>query len=143
VPEALRGKTFPAEAFITHERDVSSNGMASPEVSFTTAKKMVVAYVERRGSYAGIGESMRRLKAWIDTKGIEQAGYPFCMFYDNPSETPEAELRSEACIPVGTESTPEGEFKLKTLGDVSAAETRHQGRPEDFARTTGPSSKGY
>ncbi len=116
--------------------------MATPEVEFTTTKKMVVAYVERRGAYSGVGESMKRLKDWIDSKGIEQAGYPFCMFYDNPTETPQADLRSEACIPVGKEFAPEGDFKLKTLDEVTAAVTRHLGSPEDFARTYGPFLEG-
>ncbi len=116
--------------------------MAAPEVAFTTAKKMVVAYVERHGAYSGIGESMAKLKNWIDAKGIEQAGYPFCLFYDNPEETPQTELRSDACIPVGREFAPEGEFKLKTLDEVAAAETRHAGNPEDFAKTYGPFLEG-
>lgn len=116
--------------------------MTAPPVQFTTAKKMFVAYIERKGSYSGVGESMRKLKAWIDSKGIEQAGYPFCMFYDNPTETPEAELRSEACIPVGKPFVPEGEVKSKTLDEVTAAETRHEGRPEEFAGTYGPFLEG-
>ena len=116
--------------------------MASPEVKFTTAKKMVVAYVELKGPYSGIGDSMRQLKSWIDVKGIEQSGYPFCLFYDNPTETPAESLRSEACIPVGKEFVPEGEFKVKELGEVQVAETRHEGPPEAFAMTYGPFLEG-
>ncbi len=117
--------------------------MAAPaQVEFKTSKRMVVAYVERRGSYSSIGESMRKLKAWIDAKGIEQAGYPFCLFYDNPSETPVAQLRSEACIPVGREFTPEDDFKLKVLDEAQVAETRHEGPPEEFAKTYGPFLEG-
>jgi DNA gyrase inhibitor GyrI len=118
------------------------NSMSSPEVKFTTAKRMTVAYVERRGAYSGIGASMMKLKSWIDSKGIEQAGYPFCMFYDNPTETPESQLRSEACIPVGKEFAPEGEVKVKTLQEVPCAETRHEGPPEEFGRTYGPFLEG-
>ncbi len=112
------------------------------QVEFTTAKRMVVAFVERKGAYSGIGESMRRLKAWIDAKGIEQSGYPFCLFYDNPSETPPANLRSEACIPVGREFVPEDDVRLKVLDEVQVAETRHGGPPEDFAKTYGPFLEG-
>ena len=137
------GKTFSAlKAFITPEANPEPSQMAAPEVQFKSAKKMTVAYVERRGPYSGVGEAMRNLKRWIDSKGIEQAGYPFCMFYDNPSETPQAELRSEACIPVGKEFVPEGEVKLKALDEVATAETRHLGPPEDFAKTYGPFLEG-
>jgi DNA gyrase inhibitor GyrI len=116
--------------------------MGTPKIHFTTAKKMVVAYVQRRGPYSNIGDSMMKLKRWIDFKGIEQAGRPFCMFYDNPTETPQAELRSEACIPVSKEFVPEDEFKVKVLEEVTAAETRHEGPPEEFAKTYGPFLEG-
>lgn len=116
--------------------------MAAPEVTFTTAPKRVVAFLEMKGPYSGIGDSMRTLKAWIDFKGIEQSGYPFCMFYDNPAETPESELRSEACIPVAKPFQPDGDFKMKELGEAEVAETRHQGSPEEFAKTYGPLLEG-
>lgn len=116
--------------------------MSSPEVKFATAPKMVVAYVERKGAYSGIGEDMQRLKGWIDSKGIEQAGYPLCQYFDNPEETPAAELRSEACIPVRKEFLPDGEFKAKELAEAHVAETRHTGPPEEFARTYGPFLEG-
>lgn len=116
--------------------------MASPEVKFTNAPKLTVAFVENKGSYSQIGRSMRDLKDWIDSKGIEQSGYPFCLFYDNPTETPKDELRSEACIPVGKAFDPEGEFKLKELEETQVAETRHQGPPEEFAKTYGPFLEG-
>ncbi|MDG6901530.1 MAG: GyrI-like domain-containing protein [Nitrososphaerota archaeon] len=116
--------------------------MAYPEVRFLTAPKLVVAAVERRGSYSRVGVEMQELKSWIDSKGVEQAGYPFCLYYDNPSETPEAELRSEACIPVRRQFQPEGEVKMKELGEVQVAETRHPGPPEEFGRTYGPFLEG-
>jgi len=116
--------------------------MSTPAVKFTTAAKLTVASLERRGPYAEIGESMRHLKDWIDSKGIEQAGYPFCLFYDNPSETPALQLRSEACIPVGKAFESEGQFKMKRFPETQVAETRHVGPPEDFARTYGPFLEG-
>jgi DNA gyrase inhibitor GyrI len=116
--------------------------MGAPEVRFTKAPKLVVAYAQRRGPYEEIGGAMRSLKTWIDSKGIEQAGYPFCMFYDNPSETPATELRSEACIPVARQFEPEGEFRSKELEEADVAETRHEGPPEEFAKTYGPFLEG-
>ncbi len=111
-------------------------------MKFTDSPKLIVATVAMRGSYFRIGDTMKRLKDWIDSKGIEQAGYPFCMFYDNPTETRESDLRSEACIPVEKPFEPEGEFKMKELGETPVAETRHQGPPEEFAKTYGPFLEG-
>jgi DNA gyrase inhibitor GyrI len=116
--------------------------MAGTEVKFRTAPRMLVASLERRGDYVGIGDTMRALKKWIDSKGIEQAGYPFCLFFDNPLETPQAQLRSEACIPVGKPFQPEGDYKMTEIGQVEVAETRHEGHPDDFASTYGPFLEG-
>lgn len=122
--------------------------MAAPETRFTTSPRLLVASLERRGPYSGVGESMRMLKSWMDSKGIEQHGSPFCLFYDNPLETPEQELRSEACIPVGGAFEPDGEYRMKEMEDTWVAETSHLGPPEEFAKTYGPFlegllSKGY
>jgi AraC family transcriptional regulator len=103
---------------------------------------MVVASLELKGDYAGIGGAMRRLKEWIDAKGIEQSGYPFCLFYDNPLETPVQGLRSEACIPVSSPFEGEGDFKMKTFSEGDVAETRHSGAPEEFYKTYGPFLEG-
>jgi effector-binding domain-containing protein len=111
--------------------------LAAPKVGFTVARKIIVAYREVRGPYSEIGEAMRELKTWIDSKGIEQAGYPFCLFYDNPTQTPEPELHSEACIPVAKPFEPEGEVKVKELPESQMAETKHEGPPEEFTRTYG------
>lgn len=116
--------------------------MSSPEVKFTKAPKMFVAYVERKGPYTGTGEAMRSLKKWIDSKGIEQAGYPFCLFYDDPGKTPAADLRSEACIPVGKTFAPEGEFKSKELGETDVAEFRHEAKPGSYGEAYGPFLEG-
>jgi DNA gyrase inhibitor GyrI len=116
--------------------------MSAPDIKFTKSAKMTVAYAERRGSYSGIGETMLELKQWIDSRGIEQAGYPLCLFYDNPGETPPAELRSEACIPVTKEFGPEGRFLMKVLEETDVAETRHDGPPVDFGKTYGPFLEG-
>lgn len=105
---------------------------------FSRCPKLLVASAEFRGSYTVIGLAMEELAEWLDMRGIKYAGDPFCMFYDNPGETPESQLRSEACIPVSTPFQPEGKFKLKELSEVDVAETRHEGPPEKFAMTYGP-----
>lgn len=141
---ACSGKTFSGSpnAFIT---DGATRGFEARldvlGVKFTAAPKMTVACIKRKGAYSGVGESMRELKSWIDAKGIEQTGYPFCLFYDNPSETGEAELRSEVCIPVVTTFQPEGEVALKEMPEIEVAETRHEGPLKDSRRPTARSSR--
>jgi DNA gyrase inhibitor GyrI len=116
--------------------------MVVPEMRFTRSRRLIVVSLFRKGSYSGTGEAMSKLKHWMDSKGMEPAGPPFCLFYDNPTETPEAELRSEACIPVVEPFESEGEFVMKDLPEVEVAETRHEGPPEKFAMTYGPFLEG-
>ena len=116
--------------------------MASVEVKYTTSQKMTVAYVEVKGAYSQVEGAMKELKEWIDSKGIEQGGYPFCMFFDNPLDTPANDLRSEVCIPVAASFESDGTHKVKMLPDTSVAETRHSGVPEEFFKTYGPFLEG-
>jgi DNA gyrase inhibitor GyrI len=112
--------------------------MQGKSAKFSVSPKLTVASAKHSGSYGRVGTTMRELKAWMDSKGIEQAGNAFCLYYDNPSETPEVQLRSEVCIPVLKPFSPEGRFQFKELSEVEVAETRHEGTPEKFAQTYGP-----
>lgn len=103
--------------------------MVSPKIFF--------ASIKRKGPYSGVFDSIRELKNWIDSQGIEQAGYPFCLFYDNPLEKDALELRSEVCIPVEKLFEPEGNVESKEMPETTVAETRHQGPAEDFSKTYG------
>ena len=116
--------------------------MERQKVLFKVSQRVTAASCELKGPYSGIGEAMRRLKTWMDSKAIEQSGYPFCLFYDNPFERPAEELRSEACIPVARRFQPEGEFKVKEFGAVQVAETRHTGPADEFGKTYGPFLEG-
>ena len=116
--------------------------MGAPEVRFTTAPRILVASLSRRGPYSEAREAMADLKKWMDLERIEQSGNPFCLFYDNPTETPEQELRSEACIPVAAPFQGEGKFVMKEFPQTEVAETRHQGPPEQFGMTYGPFLEG-
>jgi len=116
--------------------------MATIEVKFEKAPRITVAYVEMRGPYSSLGDAMKSLKKWIDAKGFEQAGYPFCVFYDDPKETAEADLRSEACIPVSKMFEAEGGYRSKELVETEVAETKHEGPPEELSSTYGPLIQG-
>ena len=116
--------------------------LSGPAVEFEVAPKIMVASLERRGPYAGVAKAMSELKSWIDSKGIEQVGYPFCLYYDNPTERLEPELRSEVCIPIAEVLEGEGRFRAKEMAGTQVAETRHKGPPDQFAMTYGPFPEG-
>jgi DNA gyrase inhibitor GyrI len=98
---------------------------------------MHYASLEMRGPYEGVGRGMVELKQWMDSHGIKPSGKPFALFYDNPTETAAAELRSEACIPVSGPFEAQGRFKSKHWAGGTVAETKHRGPPEDYTRTYG------
>ena len=85
---------------------------------------------------------MRLLMEWLDSRRMAPVGEPFCLFYDNPSATPEPELRSEACIPVRLLFPPDGLVRSKELPATLVAETAHAGPPEEFGKTYGPFLEG-
>lgn len=120
----------------------SESRMTGPEVIFTVSPKQTVVFLERKGAYSGVGEAMMKLKKWADSNHIAQVGRPFCLYFDNPMETPEAELRSEVCIPIAKAVQGEGQFKVKELAETQVAETKHVGPPEKFAETYGPFLEG-
>lgn len=139
------GKTFPRLAIEFIILQVSMDNeprMPGPAVKFKIAPKIVVASLERNGPYAGVADAVRELKSWLDFKGVKQVGHPFCLYYDNPTETPEQELRSEVCIPVARALESEGKSRVKEMAETEVAETRHQGPPDQFAMTYGPFLEG-
>ena len=109
--------------------------MVPSQVRFSVTGKTVVASVAHIGASGTIGDDMPALKAWMDFKGVERAGRPFCLFFDNPRETPEEEPRSEACIPILRPFLPEGKFRTKELPETAVAEMKHEGSPDEFYLT--------
>lgn len=116
--------------------------MADAGVKLAVEPKMTAACLETRGPYQGVGDAMRELEAWLRGKGVEGAGPSFCLFYDNPFETPEGDLRAAVCIPIRTGVAPEGKFEVREFAETEAAETRHDGPPEEFGKTYGPFLEG-
>ncbi len=108
-----------------------------PDIRFSTAPKILAASMELTGPYADWGKGLMELKAWLYSKGIATAGEPFALCYDNPTETPAPQLKSEACFPVAIPFEPEGIVRFKEFPECHAAETRHRGRPEEHTSTYG------
>lgn len=75
-----------------------------------------VAQVRHVGPYHEIGPVFGRLAAWAGPKGLIGPGAQFLgIYHDDPSNTPEAELRSDACLVVPKGTEVDGDVQL---GDV-------------------------
>ncbi|UCF09605.1 MAG: AraC family transcriptional regulator [Candidatus Bipolaricaulota bacterium] len=70
-----------------------------------------VAYIRHTGAYNRIGEAFERLMRWAGPRGLTR--FPgteiLAIYHDSPDLTPEAKLRSDACITVPEETTVDGE----------------------------------
>ena len=70
-----------------------------------------VACIRHVGPYPEIGKAIEKIFAWAGPKGLIQ--FPktdvLAVYHDNPEETAEAELRSDACITVPEGTAAEGE----------------------------------
>ncbi len=59
-----------------------------------------VAVAVHRGSYAGLGQTYPALQEWIGEQGRSIGGAPWESYVDDPTEVPEADLRTEVCWPL-------------------------------------------
>lgn len=111
--------------------------MSNEGVELSRVKAIRVAFVELTGPYEEWGKGLMELKRWINGKRVRIIGSPIGLFYDNPTETPPSELRSEACLPIHGDVQSEGRFRIKDLPAADVATTRHTGPPEEYTKTYG------
>jgi effector-binding domain-containing protein len=111
--------------------------MQPQEIRYRRSPRITAAALELRGPYTGVGMGLVELKGLMDAGGIEQAGKPFALFYDNPTAKPASELVSEVCIPVSKSFESMGRFRFKVLEECEVAETRHTGPQERYTETYG------
>lgn len=79
-------------------------------VAFTVEIRQVAPIdclaVAHRGPYLNIGDAFRDLQVWISANSFDwDAQQLFGVFLDDPTRSPEAELRSLACLPRPTDFT--------------------------------------
>ncbi|MCI4666240.1 MAG: AraC family transcriptional regulator [Neomegalonema sp.] len=87
-----------------------------------------LAALAHRGSYQKIGEAFERLGLWAQSAGMwRPETVTLGVYYDDPGSTPEAELRSDACVTVPEGVTPTAPARLLELTGGPAAVYRHVG----------------
>src|SRR5208283_4707348 len=111
--------------------------MSSLGLKFEKAPQTKVAYVQLIGPYENWGNGLVELKEWLKSQQVQIVGKPIALFYDNPTETPSAKLRSDACFPIQGDVRPAGKFQIKDLPAGEIAVTKHNGSPEEYTSTYG------
>lgn len=85
------------------------------EVSWKQRIAQPYVYLEHRGSYTGTGALIPTLQEAMIREGVEPAGAPFALYYDDPGKVPVARLRSRACIPVAGPRVERAGFRRDVL----------------------------
>ena len=97
-----------AEAPWVYSSDITVSRSPFEEVHCNWKDRIDQSYVylEHVGPYARTGALIPEVHRILNTQGIKPAGPPFSLFYDDPGSTPPGELRSRACVPVGSWTRP-------------------------------------
>ena len=78
-------------------------------------------YLDCTGPYKKTGDLLLEVYRILGTQDIKPAGPPFALFYDDPSFTEPAKLRSRACVPVGSWTRPANPLSVDTLPSRTVA----------------------
>jgi effector-binding domain-containing protein len=80
-----------------------------------------------KGSYLQHGEVFGRLMAQVKATGQTPTGPLFGRYFDNPEETPEAELTWEVGVPVAADTKATAPFELRDIPGGTTAVLVHEG----------------
>lgn len=98
------------------------------QIEFREDETRRLVGIRHVGPYHQIGEAFGRMGQWLANSGIEGAGPMVGIYWDDPRTTPEAELRSDACvqIPAGVEVN-DPSLTVTELQGGNRAYLRHHG----------------
>ncbi len=97
------------------------------EIQVKQVPEFTAATVQFTGSYTQTQDRLDYLMSWL-----LRAGHPFCsaplaLYYGDPEEVPEEELRAEVCLPIGEEAQPADDVKVRKVPAASVAFATHTG----------------
>ncbi len=101
-----------------------------PEVSVKRVEGLTVAYVSHQGSYDAIPSALQEVMGWIQQKGIQVAGPPMGVFYNEPGKVAPEKLLWEIQWPIAPREGEGVEEKVKQTKPMEVAYTIHRG-PHD------------
>jgi effector-binding domain-containing protein len=78
-------------------------------------------YMEQFGTYTATADHIPAVLREMRAQGLEPSGAPFCLFYDDPAQTPVNELYSRACIPIDSARSPTTPLRYDVLPSRTVA----------------------
>jgi effector-binding domain-containing protein len=106
----------------------SSSGASAPiEANWKERREQPYVFLERRGDYRDLGQSMDRLLAEVHSLGLRGDGAPFALFLDDPGKVALVELRSRVCLPIADRPAELGTLRYEVLPRAMVVYARVQG----------------
>ena len=103
-----------------------------PEVETKTVEPQSVVSLSFTGPYDQTEDVLDELMGWLMRAGHPYCSHPFAVFYDDPDEVPEDELRAEVCLPIAERIKGDEEVDIKEIPGGEVAYTLHQGSYDDI-----------
>ncbi|MFP4029395.1 MAG: GyrI-like domain-containing protein [Candidatus Brocadiia bacterium] len=100
------------------------------EVQLKELRSLTVMSRSFTGSYSQTGDQLDELMAWLLRAGHPYSEPPRTIFYDDPEEVPEEDLRAEVCLPIEEECEARDEVERKRLEAGTFACLMHEGAYE-------------
>lgn len=91
------------------------------QVSWVHRLDDTYVFLEHFGSYTDTASHIPSVLREMKAQGLEAAGPPFCLFYDDPAQTPVERLRSRACVPIDGYRSPRSPLDYNVLPSRSVA----------------------
>ncbi len=100
-----------------------------PQISVKRVESLTVAYASHKGPYEAMPEVFQKVMGWIQEEGLQMAGPPMGVYYNDPGEVAPEELLWEVQWPIVPKEGKEGkgEVKVKTTEPMEVAFTIHRG----------------
>jgi len=107
------------------------------EISVKRVESLTVAYASHQGPYEAIPEILQKVMDWIQEEGLQMAGPPMGVYYNDPGEVAPEELLWEVQLPIVPKEGKEGkgEVKVKTTKPMEVAFTLHRGPYDQVGMT--------
>jgi effector-binding domain-containing protein len=118
-------------------REASVRPLATGALEVNWKERLAQPYVflEKRGDYRELGETMRTLLTAAEKLGLETKGAPFALFFDDPGRVQREELRARVCLPVAQRPLGAGALRYDVLPRAMVVYAEVRGPYPELARS--------
>ena len=133
--QAVSGINYSSDGTVAQFKPIKK-GASKMDVRIEEVKPMRVAFVRHVGPYSEAGQAWQKLMQWAGSKGVLFSGPTMLgVVHDDPSITPAARIRYDACLVMSQSFEAVGEIGEQTISGGTYAVTTHRGPYEKLSET--------